>query len=99
MADAAFASAAAWSRASPATAHWSEFAADTYRLPLDRPDLIPNAIIPSFATDLFQHYEAFVIDEGWREEATINGPFLVAQDRIPIVEFDEYDEATIGLYE
>jgi len=51
---------------------------------------------PSFDADF---YEPFIISEGWREEASLEGPFLVEEDQSPIVTFDDFDRATIGLYE
>jgi hypothetical protein len=70
-----------------------------YGLALDRPDLMPYVIVrpaPSYVVDF---YEPFIISEGWREEASIEGPFLVEEDSLPVVTFDDYDRATIGLYE
>jgi hypothetical protein len=70
-----------------------------YDLALDRPDLMPLVIVqaaPSFDADF---YEPFIISEGWREEASLEGPFLVEEDQSPIVTFDDFDRATIGLYE
>jgi hypothetical protein len=70
-----------------------------YYLAIDRPDLMPTAIIGSVSADIFEFYEPFIISEGWREEASIVGPFLVEEDHSPIVTFDAYDRAAIGLYE
>lgn len=70
-----------------------------YDLALDRPDLMPLVIVrpaPSYVVDF---YEPFIISEGWREEASLEGPFLVEEDQPPVVIFDDYDRATIGLYE
>jgi len=70
-----------------------------YNLNLDRPDLMPLVIVqpePSYALD---YYEPFIISEGWREEASLEGPFLVEEDRPPVVSFDDYDRATIDLHE
>jgi hypothetical protein len=79
----------------------SETTADQvdYNLDLDRPDLIPLVIVlpaPSYELD---YYEPFIISEGWREEASIEGSFLVEEDLPPVVIFDDYDRATIDLHE
>jgi hypothetical protein len=86
-------------RAAPiyTTAGFDPLGAD-FKIELGRPDLIPNVIV-SPAPSYPDSYEPFIISEGWREEASLKGPFLVEEDAPPIVEFDDYDRATIGLYE
>lgn len=69
-----------------------------YSLNLDRLDLMPSVIVRQ-AISQPEFYEPFIISEGWREEASLEGPFLVEEDRPRIVIFDEYDESAIGLYE
>ncbi len=69
-----------------------------FSIELDRPDLIPYVIVsptPSYP----EIYEPFIISEGWREEASLEGPFLVEEAPPPVVHFDDYDRATIDLYE
>lgn len=70
-----------------------------YSLDPGRLDLMPSVIVRSALPQSDDFYEPFIISEGWREEASLEGPFLVEEDRPPIVTFDEYDEAAIGLYE
>lgn len=69
-----------------------------FSIELSRPDLIPNAIV-STAPSYPDTYEPFIIAEGWREEATLVGPFLVEEAPRPVIRFDDYDRATIDLYE
>jgi hypothetical protein len=72
---------------------WANFS-----MALDRLDLIPNVIVgpsPSYP----EIYEPFIISEGWREEASLKGPFLIEDAPVPVVKFDDYDRAIIDLYE
>lgn len=69
-----------------------------FSIDLARPDLIPNVIMSS-APSYPDTYEPFIIAEGWREEATLVGPFLVEEAPRPVIRFDDYDRATIDLYE
>jgi hypothetical protein len=69
-----------------------------FKVELGRPDLIPNVIV-SLVASYPDSYEPFIISEGWREEASLEGPFLVEEEASPVVEFDDYDRATIALYE
>lgn len=78
---------------------WDSYELDAYfNIELGRPDLIPNVIVSS-APSYPESYEPFIIAEGWREETTLEGPFLVEEASTPVVDFDDYDRATIGLYE
>lgn len=82
------------------TWHWagdSSTSVSQYAFPR-RPALIPVAIVPmaSYGADT---YEPFIISEGWREEASIVGPFLVEEDNRPFLVFDEYDLSAIDQYE
>jgi hypothetical protein len=69
-----------------------------FSIELDRPDLMPNVIMSS-APSYPDTYEPFIIPEGWREEATLVGPFLVEEAPQPVIRFDDYDRATIDRYE
>ncbi len=73
--------------------------ASAYYLVLDRPDLMPIVIVPSVYPYALDTYEPFIISEGWREEASVEGPFLVEEDRRPVIVFDDYDLSAIGIYE
>jgi hypothetical protein len=69
-----------------------------FKLDLGRPDLIPNVIV-SPAPSYPEFYEPFIVSEGWREEHSLEGPFLVEEAAPPVVQFDEYERAIIDFYE
>ena len=68
------------------------------KLDLGRPDLIPNVIV-SPAPSYPDFYEPFIVSEGWREEHSLAGPFLVEEAAPPVVEFDDYERTIIDLFE
>lgn len=69
-----------------------------FSVELGRLDLIPSMIMSS-APSYPDTYEPFIISEGWREEETLVGPFLVEEAPRPVIRFDDYDRATMDLYE
>jgi|SRR5580658_3729277 hypothetical protein len=52
---------------------------------LDHPALVPSVILRSTPSQLEDFYEPFIISEGWREEDSLEGPFLVQEDQPPVV--------------
>jgi hypothetical protein len=63
------------------------------------PELVPDALVISNDSEIYQGYEPFIASEGWREIPAPTGPFMVEFDEMPPAYFDAHDLSTIELYE
>jgi hypothetical protein len=63
------------------------------------PELVPDALVISNDSEIYEAYKPFIASEGWREIPAPTGPFMVEYEEIPPAYFDAHDLSTIELYE